>query len=313
MKWKMYREEDYYSFTPKFSTKTVPASFNPVFSFGKGHAPSSSIPRDQLKSILGGKGANLGLMSEIGLNVPPGFTITTEVCASIQETENLSEEVWKSCLQALQILEKDFGKSFGDKNSPLLLSVRSGAAISMPGMMDTVLNLGINDETLEALSFQFGERFALDSYRRVLNMFGEVVLGIPFEDFEKQLTLIKSEAGIKDDNELSVTYLKKLVGKYKAVYVEHGKIFPQNPLEQLYQSVMAVFKSWGSERCKTYRQVEKIPKSIFGTAVNVQAMVFGNTGETSGTGVCFTRNPNTGEKKLYGEYLTNAQGEDVRI
>jgi len=298
-------------FTPdEFSTQVQSLKYPSVLSWGKSRTISNIIKENDMKAILGGKGANLGLMAEYGLNVPPGFTITTEVCAAFQDSSKLTKDTWNSIQVALKNLEQDMGRRFGDKKKPLLLSVRSGAAISMPGMMDTVLNLGINDENLDGLIHQFGERVALDTYRRLLQMFGEVVLGIPYDAFEGQLAKIKADSNVQSDNELSVENLRLLIIKYKDAYTKNGRSFPQDPMEQLYMAIVAVFNSWGSERCVTYRQVEKIT-NIFGTAVNIQAMVFGNTGSSSGTGVCFTRDPNTGERALYGEYLINAQGEDV--
>lgn len=255
-------------------------------------------------------------MSNIGLAVPPGFTITTEVCALYNNMEpsdrKLPDEVWKEVMSAVSVLEKDNNRKFGDSTNPLLVSVRSGAAISMPGMMDTVLNLGLNDKTVEGLANTFGERFALDSYRRFLNMFGDVVLNIPHHEFEKEMTKLKQEVKVTEDSALEPIHLRKLVEKYKEVYVKHGFIFPEDPIEQLRSSILAVFNSWNSDRAIKYRQVEGIaPSSLLGTAVNVQTMVFGNMNDQSGTGVLFTRNPNTGEHTLFGEYLVNAQGEDV--
>jgi len=297
-------------YTPEFSKEFENLKYKPVVSFGKGHE-STFDPDKDMKFLLGGKGANLAKMSSLGLSVPPGFTITTEVCSGFQHSNRMiSKEIWASILESLGRLEADTGKRFGDPEAPLLVSVRSGAAISMPGMLDTVLNLGLNDETLEGLVKQFGERFALDSYRRFLNMFGDVVMGIPHHAFEEELTAVKLEAGVSEDAQLTPEYLTKLIARYKKLYVKNGKVFPQDPLEQLYSSICAVFLSWGSDRAIMYREAEGIT-GLLGTAVNVQAMVFGNMGETSGTGVCFTRNPNTGERVLYGEYLINAQGEDV--
>lgn len=295
-------------FSPKFAP-TADLKYPSVISFGNGHMSPFESGQD-MKFLLGGKGANLGGMSDMGLSVPPGFTITTEVCSIFQQANRmLSSDVWDEVQTALKRLEDDVGRKFGDKNAPLLVSVRSGAAISMPGMLDTVLNLGINDETVKGLSAQFGERFAFDSYRRFLNMYGDVVMGIPHRAFEEVLSQVKAEAGVMEDSELDATSLSKLVTMYKKLYTKYGKMFPQDPMEQLYLSISAVFLSWGSERAVHYREVEGIT-GLLGTAVNVQAMVFGNMGDTSGTGVCFTRNPNTGEKLLYGEYLINAQGED---
>jgi pyruvate,orthophosphate dikinase len=210
----------------------------------------------------------------------------------------------------LQAIEVDMGRKLGDPEYPLLLSVRSGAAVSMPGMLDTVLNLGLNDVTVKAMARDFGERFALDSYRRFLNMFGEVVLGVPHHDFHEEMEKLKARVGAKVDSDLNATHLAELVEIYKSIYVKNGKTFPQDPYDQLYMAIFAVFDSWESPRAIKYREAEGI-FGLLGTAVNVQSMVFGNMGDDCGTGVCFTRNPNTGEKMLYGEYLVNAQGEDV--
>jgi pyruvate, orthophosphate dikinase len=262
------------TYAPPYAKQMKESPYPAVVSFGKGHT-SSQIPEGIAKSILGGKGANLGKMSEMGLSVPPGFTITTDICAAYQDSDKkLSKEVWTSVLSALKTLEKDSGKTFGGVDSPLLLSVRSGAAISMPGMMDTVLNLGLNDETIIGMSKLAGERSALDSYRRLLNMFGEVVLNIPASAFEHELTAVKAEAKVQEDHQLEPKHLQAVINKYKAVYEKFGKKFPQNPLEQLHLCISAVFDSWGSDRCKTYREVEKISNAdVKGTAVNVQAMV----------------------------------------
>ncbi len=276
--------------------------------FGKGQKASNY---GSLKFLLGGKGANLADMSAIGLTVPPGFTITTEVCAAFHKgDQKLPHGVWSNIVEGVKSIENEMGRKFGDSTKPLLVSVRSGAAISMPGMMDTILNLGLNDETVAGLSKNFGEKFALDSYRRFLGMFGNVVLNIPTHAFEHELSLIKEKAGVKDDSDLTPDHLRIVVQKYKEVYTKHGQEVLTDPYAQLYAAVMAVFNSWNSERAIKYREAEGI-YGLLGTAVNVQAMVFGNMGPTSGTGVCFSRNPNTGEAKLYGEYLINAQGEDV--
>lgn len=299
------------SFTPSFGKKKMDTKFPPVVAWSEESV--SRIPEEKLKGILGGKGANLAQMRSMGITVPPGFTISTEVCASFQDNDRaLSCEVWDDILKSLKDLERDTNKVFGSTTNeiPLLLSVRSGAAISMPGMMDTVLNLGINDVTVKALEETFGERFALDSYRRLLNMFGNVVLGIEHEAFEKEMSEVKKSAGVELDNQLTAPDLRNLIARYKAVYQEHNKVFPQDPYEQLYYAISAVFDSWGSDRAVRYRETEQIT-SLIGTAVNVQAMVFGNMGSGSGTGVLFSRNPVNGEHVLYGEYLINAQGEDV--
>lgn len=250
-------------------------------------------------------------MSALGLSVPPGFTITTEVCNQYHHHHGkMPATVWPKVLEGVASIEKEMHRKFGDPAKPLLVSVRSGAAISMPGMMDTILNLGLNDEVVQGLSANFGEQFAWDSYRRFLGMFGNVVMNIPSHDFEQLLFDMKAKVGVKDDSELEVEHLKTLVQQYKEVYMRHGHVFLSDPYAQLYAAIKAVFDSWKSDRAIRYREAEGIT-GLLGTAVNVQAMVFGNMGPTSGTGVCFSRNPNTGENKLYGEYLINAQGEDV--
>ncbi len=265
-----------------------------------------------MKSLLGGKGAGLAEMTRIGLPVPPGFTITTEACKEYQKIGKLSEEIKKETLEHLRKLEEKTGKKFGDRSNPLLVSVRSGAPISMPGMMDTILNLGLNDDTVEGLKdLTNNERFAYDSYRRFIQMFGNVVMGIPHEEFEKILDKYKEENGLKSDTELTPEMLKNIIKDYKALYKEKtGQEFPQDPMEQLFTAIEAVFKSWNNPRAIAYRKINKISDDL-GTAVNIVMMVFGNMGDDSATGVAFTRNPSTGEKKLYGEYLVNAQGEDV--
>jgi len=265
-----------------------------------------------MRMLLGGKGANLAEMTVIGLPVPPGFTITTEVCREYQQTKTLSPEVLAQIDEALAKLEQKMGKKFGDSTNPLLVSVRSGAPVSMPGMMDTILNLGLNDETVEALAKATGnERFAWDAYRRFIQMFSNVVLGIPLSNFESILEEHKHRHGFTQDIELQAEHFKQIVPEYKAVVEKFtGKPFPMDPREQLMAAIHAVFRSWDNPRAQVYRKVNKVPDTL-GTAVNVQAMAFGNMGEDSATGVCFTRNPNTGEKEFYGEYLPNAQGEDV--
>mmetsp|Transcript_27085 Transcript_27085/g.58317 ORF Transcript_27085/g.58317 Transcript_27085/m.58317 type:complete len:972 (+) Transcript_27085:119-3034(+) len=265
----------------------------------------------RMKNLLGGKGANLAVMSSIGLTVPPGFTITTEVCDFFHKNDKkLPHMVWNDVLEGLKTVETQMGRTFGDEDKPLLVSVRSGSAISMPGMMDTVLNLGINDNTVKGLAASFGERFAMDSYRRFLNMFGTVVMDIPHHAFESELDKMKAAAGVDQDNDLTTEQLTQLVATYKEVYTKNGKQFLEDPMAQLYAAMYAVFDSWNSDRAIKYRAAEGIT-GLLGTAVNIQAMVYGNMGDTSGTGVCFTRDPNTGEHMLYGEYLINAQGEDV--
>ncbi len=276
-----------------------------VYSFKEG--------KKEMKSLLGGKGANLADMTSIGIPVPQGFTITTESCAKYyEENKTLSEEVKKQIFEKLSELEKEMGKGLGNQEDPLLVSVRSGAAASMPGMMDTILNLGLNDESVVGLATKTGnERFAYDSYRRFIQMFGEVVMGAEYDRFEETLQQAKDEKGVKLDTELDAEDLKKICGKFKEIVKEEtGSLFPDDPKQQLLMSVEAVFKSWNNPRAITYRRMNEI-FGLKGTAVNIQSMVFGNMGEDSGTGVCFTRNPSTGENKFYGEYLMNAQGEDV--
>jgi pyruvate, orthophosphate dikinase len=266
-----------------------------------------------MKETLGGKGANLSEMTAIGLPVPGGFTITTEACANYyEEDKKLSSHVKDQIKKALEELEGEMGKKLGDKEDPLLVSVRSGAAVSMPGMMDTVLNLGLNDESVLGLATKTGnERFAYDSYRRFIQMFGDVVMGVEHHSFEEILTTLKSEKNVKLDTDLTIEDLKVLVERYKElIRAKTGKLFPNDGVEQLEMSVEAVFGSWNNDRAVIYRRMNHIV-GLLGTAVNVQSMVFGNMGEDSGTGVCFTRNPSTGENKFYGEFLMNAQGEDV--
>ncbi len=268
--------------------------------------------RADMKMLLGGKGANLAEMTVIGLPVPPGFTITTEVCREYQSVKQLTPEVREQIDEALLKLEEKVGKRFGDNENPLLVSVRSGAPVSMPGMMDTILNLGLNDETVLAVAKNTSnERFAYDSYRRFIQMFSNVVLGITLHNFERILEAHKERLGFKLDTELNAEHLKALIPEYKALVEKmQGKPFPQDPREQLYLAINAVFESWDNPRAKVYRRINKIADDL-GTAVNVQAMAFGNMGNDSATGVVFTRNPNSGAKEFYGEYLPNAQGEDV--
>jgi len=280
-----------------------------VFKFGNGQADGDK----SYKELLGGKGANLAEMSSIGLPVPAGFTISTRCCQYFGETkgdwpDGLDEKV----RAGIEHLEEANNAGFGDASNPLLVSVRSGAAVSMPGMMDTVLNLGLNDDAVEGLAQTFGSaRFAFDSYRRFIDMFGNVVMGISHDHFEDAIDELKNERGLRTDTELTTEDLKGLVETYKQIYVEHTqKNFPNDPYEQLRLSVNAVFQSWDGDRAIKYRQINRIT-GLIGTAVNVQSMVFGNKGNGSGTGVLFTRNPSTGENKLYGEFLINAQGEDV--
>ncbi len=280
-----------------------------VYGFGGGSADGDA----SMKNLLGGKGANLAEMSSLGLPVPPGFTITTEACVHYysngqQYPDGLREQV----AEGLKTVEGIVGKTFGDASNPLLVSVRSGARASMPGMMDTVLNLGLNDETVEGLARLSGDRrFAFDSYRRFITMYSNVVLGLSHDDFEEVLDDHKDRLGVTVDTDLSAADWEKVVVQYKTVVErELGRPFPQDPHEQLWGAVSAVFASWMNDRAKFYRRMHDIPES-WGTAVNVQSMVFGNMGETSATGVAFTRNPSTGEARLYGEFLINAQGEDV--
>lgn len=287
-----------------------------VYSFGDGKAEG----RADMKNLLGGKGANLAEMNLIGVPVPPGFTITTEVCGEYYSIggERVRELLDTEVKAAIKGVEALMGNNFGDVANPLLLSVRSGARASMPGMMDTILNLGLNDEVVAGLARKTGnERFAWDSYRRFVQMYGDVVLGMKpvekteIDPFEKIIEEVKEEAGVKLDNELSVDNLKDLVARFKkAVFEQTGKNFPVDPYEQLWGAVMAVFNSWMNERAILYRKMEGIPAE-WGTAVTVQAMVFGNMGESSATGVCFSRDAATGENLFNGEYLINAQGEDV--
>ncbi|MBE6149071.1 MAG: pyruvate, phosphate dikinase [Firmicutes bacterium] len=267
-----------------------------------------------LRNLLGGKGANLAEMTNLGLPIPQGFTVTTEACTDYYNNgKQISEDIQTQIFESLGKLEEIQGKKFGDNSDPLLVSVRSGARASMPGMMDTILNLGLNDVAVEGFAEKAGNaRFAYDSYRRFIQMYSDVVMEVPKSFFEKIIDELKEEKGVHYDTELTVEDLKELVQRFKAVYKENmnGEEFPQDPKEQLMGAVKAVFRSWDNPRAIVYRRMNDIPGD-WGTAVNVQAMVFGNMGETSGTGVAFTRNPSTGEKGIYGEYLINAQGEDV--
>ena len=276
-----------------------------VYSFTEGNK--------DMREILGGKGANLAEMTSLSLPVPRGFTVSTEACLKYySDGKNLSDEVINQILEKLAELENITGKKLGDKTNPLLVSVRSGARASMPGMMDTVLNLGMNDDVAEGFAtITNNPRFVYDSYRRFIQMFADVVMEFPKSDFERLFDRIKESKGIKNDTELSAEDLKEVVAIYKEQYFKHANSpFPQDPKIQLIEAVKAVFRSWNNERAITYRKLNEIPDD-WGTAVNVQEMVYGNRGETSGTGVAFTRNPATGEKKLFGEFLMNAQGEDV--
>ena len=276
-----------------------------VYSFNEGSK--------EMKSLLGGKGANLAEMTKIGLPVPFGFTITTEACNKYYEdNKTISQDLIESIYEKIEDLENVTGKKFGSDDNPLLVSVRSGAVISMPGMMDTILNLGLNDTSVEGLArLTSNRRFAMDSYRRFIQMFGDVVLEIPKSKFDKVFDGKKAEKGVKFDVELTAKELEEVIEGYKVIVKEEtGRDFPQEPKNQLIEAVQAVFRSWNNDRAILYRNLEGIPHNL-GTAVNVQSMVFGNMGDTSGTGVAFTRNPSTGENVLYGEFLVNAQGEDV--
>ena len=267
----------------------------------------------EMKGLLGGKGANLAEMCAMKLSVPPGFTVTTEASLDYYKTnKEISKEIRDQVVESLQWVEKLTGKTFGDIDNPLLFSVRSGARASMPGMMDTVLNLGLNDKTVQALAKKTNNpRFAWDSYRRFIQMFSNVVLGINTSHLESNLEDLKEARGVHEDTELTGEDLEELVSVYKSVILEdHGIVFPQDPMEQLWRAMGAVFGSWNNNRAIKYREMHNIPND-WGTAVNIQSMVFGNMGATCATGVCFTRDPSTGEKKFFGEYLVNAQGEDV--
>ena len=278
-----------------------------VYFFGAG----ATEGKKEMKQLLGGKGANLAEMAGLGIPVPPGFTISTEACRLYNENKGkLTPAIDAEIDQHIVRLEKAMNVKFGDAAGPLLVSVRSGAAASMPGMMDTVLNLGLNDKVVAALAKK-NERFAWDSYRRFCQMFGDVVMGVEHAKFEEALTAMKERKKAKFDTELKASDLKELVAEYKVIIKKAtGKSFPEEPREQLRLAIAAVFDSWDNDRAITYRRLNDI-KGLIGTAVNVQAMVFGNMGETSGTGVCFSRNPSTGKNEFYGEYLMNAQGEDV--
>ena len=277
-----------------------------VYNFKEGNA--------NMKELLGGKGANLAEMTRLGLPIPEGFTITTEACTEYYNCgKKISSEIEKQIFTAISELEKVQGKKFGDTSDPLLVSVRSGARASMPGMMDTILNLGLNDESVEGFAEKTNnKRFAYDSYRRFIQMYSDVVMEVNKSFFEKIIDEVKEKKGIKYDTELTADDLKELIKRFKKVYKDHmhGEEFPQDVKVQLMGAVKAVFRSWDNPRAIVYRRMNDIP-SDWGTAVNIQAMVFGNKGDTSGTGVAFTRNPSTGEKGIYGEYLINAQGEDV--
>ncbi len=277
-----------------------------VYKFSEGNA--------DMRALLGGKGANLAEMTGLGMPIPQGFTVTTEACTDYYNNDKkISDEISQQIFEAITWLEGVNGKKFGDTEDPLLVSVRSGARASMPGMMDTILNLGLNDVAVEGFAKKTGNpRFAYDSYRRFIQMFSDVVMEVPKSYFEKIIDELKEQKGVQYDTELTADDLKELISRFKAVYKENmnGAEFPQEPKEQLMEAVKAVFRSWDNPRAIVYRRMNDIPGD-WGTAVNVQTMVFGNKGDTSGTGVAFTRNPSTGEKGIFGEYLINAQGEDV--
>ncbi len=290
---------------PNFIREVFTLSKKFVYAFSEGNA--------KMRELLGGKGANLAEMTVLGMPVPQGFTVTTEACTQYYEDgKQISPEIEAQIFEYLAKLEELTGKKFGDEHNPLLVSVRSGARASMPGMMDTILNLGLNDQVVEGFAkMTNNERFAYDSYRRFIQMYSDVVMEVPKHNFEIIIDEMKAAKGVKLDTELDANDLKEMVKKFKAYYKEQiGSDFPQDPKEQLMGAVKAVFRSWDNPRAIYYRRMNDIPSS-WGTAVNVQTMVFGNTGNTSGTGVAFTRNPATGENKLFGEFLVNAQGEDV--
>ncbi len=280
-----------------------------VYFFGDGKAEGNA----GMKDLLGGKGANLADMTSANLPVPPGFTITTQSCKDYNDGgKKLPAGLMDEVMLNMKKVEKASGKKFGDPNNPLLVACRSGAKISMPGMMDTVLNIGLNDTVVQGMADLTGnERFAYDSYRRLINMFGDTVMGVDHEHFEHELSAVKDDKGVKEDTQLETDDLKRVVERYKKVYKEHvGEDFPQEPLKQLGLSIEAVFKSWMGDRAIKYREINEV-RGLLGTAVNVQTMVFGNMGDDCATGVAFTRNPSTGENKFFGEFLINAQGEDV--
>src|SRR6201993_3713750 len=293
---------------PATAAKKAEKQTQYIFFFGAGHAEGNGKMKDE----LGGKGAGLAEMTNAGLPVPPGFTIQTAACREFMRTGKVSDPLERQTATALARLEELQKQKLGAGENPLLVSVRSGAKFSMPGMMDTILNLGLNDESVEALAARSNNpRFAYDSYRRLIQMFGNVVLEIPKSVFDEIFDAKKKQKKAKLDTELDAKALKEVIQEYKKAVKKHAKRdFPQDPQEQLVMARDAVFRSWQNERAKHYRRINNID-DMLGTAVNVQAMVFGNLGETSGTGVGFTRNPATGEKEFYGEFLLNAQGEDV--
>ena len=276
-----------------------------VYLFSEGDA--------SMRNLLGGKGANLAEMTNLGLPVPQGFTITTEACTQYYEDgRQINPEIQAQIMEYIEKMEKITGKKFGDLENPLLVSVRSGARASMPGMMDTILNLGLNEQVVEVMAKKSGNpRWAYDCYRRFIQMYSDVVMEVGKKYFEQLIDKMKEEKGVKQDVELTAEDLKELAEQFKAEYkAKIGEDFPTDPKEQLMGAIKAVFRSWDNPRANVYRRDNDIPYS-WGTAVNVQMMAFGNMGDTSGTGVAFTRNPATGEKKLFGEFLMNAQGEDV--
>jgi len=280
-----------------------------VYFFGAGKAEGDGTWRD----LLGGKGAGLAEMTRIRLPVPGGFTISTEACAYYYDhAKKFPSELKKQVADNVAKLERATKKKLGDPQNPLLVSVRSGSARSMPGMMETILNLGLNDKSVAGLAASTkNERFAYDAYRRFVQMYSTVVMGLSKEDLEHRLADMKKRIGVKEDTAVPANGWKELVAEYKEIFKQKtSNPFPDDPMEQLWGAIGAVFGSWMAEKAVTYRRVEKIT-GLLGTAVNVVQMVFGNTGENSGTGVCFTRNPSTGEKEFYGDYLINAQGEDV--
>ena len=280
-----------------------------VYYFGDGKAEGTS----NMKELLGGKGAGLAEMTNLGISVPPGFTITTEACIEYyKQGKKYPPGMWEATLAALKRVERSMGMGFGNPEKPLLVSVRSGARASMPGMMDTVLNVGLTLKTVEGLAAKTkNERFAQDSYRRFVTMFGSIVMGVPREHFEAILNHKKEEMSVSHETQLDARALRDLVDRFKSLIKEEtGKEFPDDPNEQLRMAINAVFSSWNGARAITYRRLNGIPEH-WGTAINVVAMVFGNMGDTSGTGVAFTRDPNTGEHTFFGECLMNAQGEDV--
>src|SRR6516165_3231354 len=297
-----------FSETDTEMTANAPATTTKyVYFFGDGKADGNGKMKDE----LGGKGAGLAEMTNAGLPVPPGFTIQTEACREYMRHGGVSKEVDRQMEEALKHLEELQGQKLGEDANPLLVSVRSGAKFSMPGMMDTILNLGLNDVSVEALAKRADARFAYDSYRRLIQMFGNVVLDIEKSAFEEVFDEKKNQKKAKLDTDLDAKALQEVIAEYKKVVKKHAKRdFPQDPHEQLVMARDAVFRSWNNDRARHYRRINNISDDL-GTAVNVQAMVFGNLGDTSGTGVGFTRNPANGEKEFYGEFLMNAQGEDV--